>query len=453
MDRRRVVITGLGVASGLGIGVEALWDGLLEGRSAIKPIRQFDAAAFPLRFAGEVEEGFKIRDFVPKSYRKATKVMCRDIELAVAAAAKAVGDAGIRTAGSVENGDAPTYAPNRMGCQIGAGLIVAEMNELTAAFATARENESSPFDLKRWGETGMQNLTPLWLLKYLPNMLACHVTIVHDCQGPSNTITCAESSGALSVGESMRVIERGDADLCFTGGAESKINPLGLLRQWHTGMFADARELNGDANDGSRVVRPFGTDARGSAPGEGAAILLVEGADAATKRDARVYAEIAGFGASQSSDLAAHGLQPGASGAGLAAAIRQALRDAEVEADAIDAIVPFGAGAPEYDEFEANALRTIFGDRLARIPLVTTKPNVGLTAAASSAIDLAVGALCLHHQTLPARINGESPRDGLDAGTTKSRDARLSHVLCCGSGFGGQNAAVILKRWSPSSGG
>ena len=438
---RRVVVTGLGVVSGLGIGVDALWDGLVDGRSAVGPIRQLDASTFPLRFAAEVDPAFSVRDFVPKSYRKAVKVMCRDIELAVAAAAKAIKDAGLVTTALGEE-KTPTYPANRMGCQIGAGLIVAEINELTAAFAKARD-ETGAFSMVKWGQAGMGELTPLWMLKYLPNMLACHVTIVHDCQGPSNTITCAEASGALCVGESRRVIERGDADVCFSGGAESKISPLGLLRQWHTGMMARATPQDGD---GRNVVRPFGEDARGTVPGEAGAILIVEALEHATRRGARVYAEIAGFGAAQATALASIPPKPEPTGRALTSAIRAALRDARIEGDAIDAIVPMACGAPDYDRAEAAALRAVFGERLASIPLVTIRPNVGLCAAATSSLDIAVGTMCLSRQVLPARINGERPLPGLQAATAATRDARLNHILICGTGFGGQSTAVVLRR-------
>lgn len=442
---RAVGITGLGVVTGLGIGGEALWEGLLAGRSAIGAIRQFDATAFPVNFAAEVDAAVTVRDYVPKHYRKAVKVMCRDVELAVIGATQAIADAKMITKGITDSGE-PTFAPNRVGCQIGAGLIVAEIDELTTAFAKARD-DGGQFSMKRFGVEGMNELTPLWLLKYLPNMLACHVTIIHDCRGPSNTITCGEASGALSIGESRRVIERGDADVCFSGGAESKINMLGLLRQYYTEMIATTTP----DMDPQSIVQPFGAAATGSLPGEGAAILMVESIETALDRGARVYAEIAGFGATQSADLSACPPKPDASGDGLADAIEQALNDASTQADAIDAIVPMGCGDATYDAAEAAALRTVFGLHLPRIPLVTTKPNVGLCAAATSALDVAVGALCVHHQALPARIMPGQAIDGLDAGPAKQRDARLEYVLVCGSGLGGQNTAVILKRHKPGA--
>src|SRR5882757_8524496 len=174
---KQVVITGIGVICPIGIGTKAFWENLLAGQCGIKRIKNFDPAGFNCQIAGEVPD-YKIGDYVPKSYRKATKVMARDIELAVAAADDAFKDAGLKSAAYT---DAPDFDGKRFGCNIGAGLISCDLNELTAALTTAR-NEEHPnrINWKRWGKDGMQQLTPLWLLKYLPNMLACHVTIVHQ---------------------------------------------------------------------------------------------------------------------------------------------------------------------------------------------------------------------------------------------------------------------------------
>jgi 3-oxoacyl-[acyl-carrier-protein] synthase II len=233
---RSIVLTGLGPISAFGVGIDPLWAAMCEGRSAIAPIKRWDASGFPSCAGAELaDELYDVKTAVPKSYRKATKVMARDIELAVGAAAEAIRSAGLVTRGTAE-GAAPTIVPDRMGCHIGAGLIAAELDELTGAmWASRRDDPATPgdlgVDLGHWGNQGMENLTPLWLLKYLPNMLACHVTIIHDCQGPSNTITCADASALLSLGESRRVIERGGephqphghaaADLRGSGGAGS----------------------------------------------------------------------------------------------------------------------------------------------------------------------------------------------------------------------------------------
>ncbi|MCA9309719.1 MAG: hypothetical protein KDA21_00825 [Phycisphaerales bacterium] len=433
----QVVITGIGAVTGFGYGAQALWEGLLEGRTSLRRISAFDPSGFRCQVASEVRD-FNVRDHVPKHYRKATKVMARDIELAVGAAKAAIEDAGIITRG-VDDTTPPTFAANRVGCQIGAGLIAAEVPELAAALATAAPGGHFSYD--DWGTTGMTNLTPLWLLKYLPNMLACHVTIIHDARGPSNTITCAEASALLSIGESRSVIERGDADLCFSGGAESKINLMGVLRMDKLGRLAPVHAAADAPLDTTTIVRPFATDARGSILGEAGSIVMLESLDSARARGARIYAEAAGFGAGHApwSD------DPGVRAEGLAAAIENALEDASLSPRDIDAIVPRATACPAIDQEEIAALRAVFGSHLAAVPLITVTPNIGDTVASSGGVGVCVAALALHHQMLPARINaGKCPAD-IQSHAAPASDARLRHVLVCTGALGGQNAALILR--------
>src|SRR5687768_11320596 len=272
---RRVVITGIGVISPIGIGTKTFWDNLLAGKVGVRRIESFDPAGFPSQVAGEVP-AYKIGDYVPKSYRKATKVMARDIELAVIAADDAFKDSGLQSKAYTET---PAFDGKRFGCNIGAGLINTELNELTTAMNVAREGNK--LDLQKWGREGMNQLTPLWLLKYLPNMLACHVTIIHELRGPSNTITCADASSHLAIGEAFRTIQRGDADMAICGGAESKVNPMGMVRH------ALLRRLNDTHNDSPEsAVRPFDADATGTAVGEGGGLLILEDFDRAKARGA-----------------------------------------------------------------------------------------------------------------------------------------------------------------------
>jgi 3-oxoacyl-[acyl-carrier-protein] synthase II len=435
---RPVVITGLGPITAFGMGMDGLWDAMIEGRSAIGPITRFDASGFDCSVGAEMPaDAYDVRKIVPKSYRKATKVMCRDIELAVGAAAAAVADAQLITKGT-DPETPPTIDPTRFGCHIGAGLIAAEADELTSALITSRTDDGT-VDLKHWGATGMQNLTPLWLLKYLPNMLACHVTIVHDCRGPSNTITCCEASGALSLGESMRVIERGSADACLTGGTEYKINLLALYRQQCAGRLA---QTNGS---GAEIVRPFDRRACGTVIGEGGALLIIEAEETARARGAPLHARLTSFAATQSYCEDTVGIAATDGGRGLADAITAALRQGGLDADAIHAIVPFGSSIPSVDQAEASAIKAIFGDRAARIPLVTTVPNVGNCNAGNGGVDLCVAARCLIEQKLPARLHTQGA-DGLDADACPAREARLDHVLVLSASQGGQNAAVVLSR-------
>ncbi len=435
-----VVITGLGPISALGLGVSATWSALLEGRSGIARIAAFDPSGFDCQIAGEVSN-FKVSDFVPKTYRKATKVMARDIELAVAAADLAAKDARLTTKGNAENGAKLSYDPTRVGAHIGAGLIAAEVNELTEALVSSRD-ASGRFDIHHWGSQGMTRLTPLWLLKYLPNMLACHVTIVHDAQGPSNTITCAEASSLLSVGESLRVIQRGAADLCFCGGTESKVNPMGFFRQTLTGR------LTNSGNDRpTQAVRPFDASADGTVVGEGGAIVTLETLDTFRARGGvEPYARVLGFGASQTVNRATRSLQPEREGKGIAVAMRAALRDAAVEPQAIDLVVTFGSGSPSFDRAEAAALRSVFGDRLAKLPLLSLKSRWGNCGAGAGGLDLCVAALALRDQAIPQNLNCPHPIDSLFLPDTVQRPATLRHALVYSTSLGGQNAALVLSQ-------
>jgi 3-oxoacyl-[acyl-carrier-protein] synthase II len=434
---RSVVITGVGAVTGFGVGGEALWEGLLSGRSAIGRIGRFDPAGFPSRLAAEVRD-FSAKDYVPKSYRKAVKVMARDIDLAVASARTAAQDASLVTREAASNGEEgdPTYDPARLGCQIGAGLIACDVPEMSMAMASAVGDDGA-FSLTKWGESGMNNLTPLWLLKYLPNMLACHVTIIHGAKGPSNTITCSEASGLLSVGEARSVIRRGAADACFAGSAESKVNPMGLLRMQVLGRLAET----GDEADATRFARPYATDAPGGLLGEVGGLVVIEDGEKARSRGARIYAEVIGFGAGHAPER----FDPDRRAEGLVRAIENAFEDADVQASDIDAILPHASGEALMDASEATALRRIFGARLAEIPLVTLPPAIGEGMAGAGGAAVCAAALCVRHQTLPARIHAGGCPEDVQAGAAPARDAKIRTMLVCTNALGGQNAALVLR--------
>jgi len=437
---REVLITGVGPVSGLGLGIEPTWENLTAAASAIGPLEAFDVSAFDCHIGAEIKQ-FKVRDFVPKSYRKATKVMARDIELAVAAADLAARDAKLDTRATNSDSE-PSYAPARIGAHIGAGLIACDMDELTAALVEARNEEDGSFDMHKWGTHGMGQLTPLWLLKYLPNMLACHVTIVHDAQGPSNTITCNEASGMLSLGESIRAIQRGVSDAGFCGGTDSKLNPMALLRQQFTGRLTDLGNENPD-----KAVRPFAADASGGALGEGGGILILEARDTFEQRNTgEAYASVAGFASTQTVNRESRNLKPDAEGRGIASAINGALRDADTKPEDIDLIVPFGCGDPTWDQAECSALRTVFGDAVAGIPITPTKPLAGNCTAGAGALDLCIAAQAIKAQQAPAVINCDEPLDLLYARARPAEKMTLNNVLAYATGLGGQNAAVVLKK-------
>lgn len=441
---RRVVITGLGPVSGLGIGIDPTWQAMLAGESKVRPLTAFDPANFDCRVGAQVDDDFSVRDFVPKTYRKATKVMARDIELAVAAADLAARDAGLRTKGTDPDADS-SYPSIRVGAHIGAGLIAAQLEELTAALVRAREEDGN-FTMAKWGSEGMTHLTPLWLLKYLPNMLACHVTIIHDTQGPSNTVTCGEASALLSVGESLRVIQRDAADMCFCGGGDSKINPMGYLRQHYAGL------LNARDNDRpQQAVRPFDKDAAGTVCGEGGGIVCLESFDTHQQRSndgaRKAYAEIIGFGASQSVNRETQNLTPDASGRGLRLSIQHALNEAEVSPEQINAVIPFGLGTPSYDSAEAAAYRDVFGTHLKNVNFAPVKSLAGSCAAGVGGLDIAVAAKIVSEQKLPPIINCDNPIEGMESAATRGeKSADIEYALVLNTSVGGQNAAMLLKR-------
>lgn len=442
MNRRRVVITGLGVATPIGMGVEPFWDALIQKRCGLKRIHSFDASTFACSVAGELP-AFDLKDFIPKSYRKSAKVMSRDITIAVAAAYHAVRDAGLETRCIIERQESSGKSnvdPARFGANIGAGLIAADLVELAEAMASST-SESGDFSLKRWGEDGMNNLTPLWLLKFLPNMLACHVTIVHDAQGPSNTITCAEASSHLAIGEAFRTIARGDADVCICGGAESRVNPSALVRPQ---LIRFANRESGDAPD--RSMRPFDVEAKGLVNAEGGGLVILESLEHAQKRGARIYAELAGFGAASRTTS---WIDPDPRGDAIALSLRKAMKDAHVTPDAIDLAVPFGYGIKSYDDSERAGWSAALGDRLSTIPALTTHGAVGISGAGSGAIDFAAAVLALNNNTVPPSVNAKDGSGGFRFVSDDPIDAGIKAAVTLGHAlYGGQAAALVIKRFA-----
>ncbi len=435
MARRRVAITGLGVATAAGVGADAFWNALLGGESFVRPVTSIDLSGFPTVLGGELQ-GFSAKDYVPKHYRKAVKVMARDIELAVAAADLAFRDSGIVTRGI--DPDAATIAPKRLGCNIGAGLICSDLDELGAAVNTALTD--GHFDLRRWGNEGMTNLTPLWLLKYLPNMLACHVTIIHGAEGPSNTITCGDASGHLAIGEATRLIQRDAADAVIAGGAESKLNPMGLLRQSLLNRLVSTRTA-GETG----TVRPFDAAHCGTVVGEGGGLLILEDLERARERGARIYAEVVGFGAACDPE-AVDVTRPTVGNVGLA--VTKALADAQIAPQQVGAILAHGTGVPAEDDIECDAWHTAMGDRAADIPCCALTGAHGSLFAGAGGASLAAAALMLHHQTVPPTANFSNPSAACRLALSSApRSLSLPYVVSGAFTVGGQSGACVLKRY------
>lgn len=441
-DRRRVVVTGLGVATPIGIGMEPFWDALLDKRCGVRRIASFDPSAFPVQIAGELPS-FQLSDYIPKSYRKSIKVMSRDIMIAVICAYHAAKDAGLNTKCLVERGEASGVSnvdPARFGANIGAGLVCAELDELGGALVTAVDGDK--FSIAKWGGEGMSNLTPLWLLKFLPNMLACHVTIVHDAQAPSNTITCGEASSHLAIGEAFRTISRGAADVCICGGAESRTSPMAVVRP----LLAE--RLNRTANDHpERGCMPFSAERRGGVVAEGGGLLILEELGHAKARGARIYAEVTGFGASTS---AYHWAKSDPTGRAVQLAIQKALKDARVQPGDVQLVNPFGTGMVDFDAGEMAGFAAALGDSLPRAGAFTTRGSLGSCGAGAGAIDVAACALAMHRNTIPPSLNTQpaDPASRFRFATGDPLDGRATHAVSVSyAPAGGQHAALVLRRY------
>ena len=437
MPERRVAITGLGAVTPAGIGAEALWQALIEGRSCSAPVTLFDPGGFACTVGGQVDE-FSARNFVPKSYRKATKVMARDIQLAVAAADQAVKDAGLVT--RADDADNMTYAPDRFGCNIGAGLINPDLTELGLAANTSVTD--GVFDLKVWGTRGMNNLTPLWLLKYLPNMLSCHVTIIHGCEGASNAITCGDASGHMSIGEAARWIQRGAADVVIAGGAEANLNPMGLLRQTLLGRVRATSNA-----DPAGACRPFDAAAAGTGVGEGGGLVVLEDMGSAVQRGATIYAELAGVGG---------GCDPGGMDVtrptvgSLDAAVSNALDDAGLEPQDVDVIVTHGTGVPAEDRAEADAWAAALGETAHTAPAVALTGAIGSLYAGAGGAELIVAAMALHNQSVPPTVNFPTAADGCTLSlAAEPRSGNYTTAVTGAFSVGGQSGAIVLKKYEP----
>lgn len=435
MSSARVVITGLGAITPLGLTVGEMWASLCAGRVGINRITAFDPVGFTCRLAGQVPE-YRIQNYVPKTHRKAVKLMSRDIELSVIAANEALVHAGLVTKGI--DPERVNIDPQRMAINLGAGLISCDLVELAPAVAASVTN--GRFDIHKWGKDGLELVTPLWLLKYLPNMLACHVGIIHDIRGPSNTITCAEAAGHLAIAEAAQTIARGSSDIALAGGAEAKVNPIVMIRQC---LLKRATGENND--DPATACRPFDADAKGSVFGEAAGVVILENLEHAENRGAKIYAEVAGLGQSNSINPAYEHIEP--DGKGIQIAIEKALAEAQIEPHDLDLIIPHGTGIPADDLAEARAIRAALGEAAARVPVWPTKSMLSNTGAAGGAVDIVAAVCAMRDGKIPAAKNCDRKAEGCDLNiVTEPRKTMIRYAMSCSYSYGGQTAAIVLKR-------
>jgi 3-oxoacyl-[acyl-carrier-protein] synthase II len=381
---RRAVLTGIGVVSPIGLTPAAYWEALGKGQSGIRVIQAFDPSALPSRIAGEVGE-FNPKEYLDKKDRKSLKMMARTIQLAVAATQLALDDSGV---------DKQTLDPTRFGIEFGAGLIASELDEIGAAARVSANCQPDSIDLEKWGEQGLANMPPLWMLKYLPNMLACHVSILHNAQGPNNSITESDVASLLALGEAFRTIGRNQADFFLVGGGESKINPLSMARQC---LFQPLSRRN---DNPQKACRPFDRNRDGMVLGEGAGVLVLEELEHARRRGANIYGEVVGFGAA---------FDRKKNGAGVARAIRAALAEARIGPDAIDHINAHGCSTVEADVCEARALCEVFAGCKPPVPVFAAKSYFGNLGAGSDTTEIIASLLAFQHGLLPPTLNHEEP--------------------------------------------
>ena len=378
---RRVVITGLGVVCPLGLTLEDVWEGLRGGHSAIAPVTSFPTAGLPLHHAAEARcfTG-DIADFGPldpdrkKSIRKGLKVMCRESQMAVAAAQRAIADSGA----------AAHHDPGRFGCVFGSDYMLTLPEDFTAAVARCRA-AAGEFDFRRWADDGMPQLTPLWLLKYLPNMPASHIAIYNDLRGPSNSLTLREASGHLAVGEAVVTIRRGAADVMVAGATGTRVHPMKTVHALQTEQVAF-----GDG-DPATWSRPFDRDRRGMVLGEGAAVLVLEELGHARARSARIYAEVVGHAAS----CVAHGVAVGRKREAIGRSMHAALGRADTKAEAVGHVHAHGASTRVGDRDEALAIGDVLGDHSGRTPVVAAKSHFGNLGAGSGLVECIASVLAL----------------------------------------------------------
>ncbi|MFM8292336.1 MAG: beta-ketoacyl-[acyl-carrier-protein] synthase family protein [Planctomycetia bacterium] len=436
---RRVVVTGMGVVSPLGLSLDDLWGGLAEGRSAVAPIESFACGGLPLGHAAEAR-GFtgEIDNFGPldgerkKAIRKGCKVMCRESQMAVAAAQRALHDAGNAAA---------HHAPERFGCVFGSDYMLTLPDDFTSAVAACRGPDGG-FEFDRWAAQGMPLLNPLWLLKYLPNMPASHIAIYNDLRGPSNSLTLREAGGHRAVGDATVTIQRGAADIMVAGATGTRVHPMKTVHALQSEQVA-LPEGSADG-DPTRWSRPFDRARRGMVLGEGAGVLVLEELSHALARGARIYGEVVGHASRCVADSSGVGDRRTV----LAHAMRAALAKAGVAAAEVGHVHAFGASTVVGDRDEAAALHDALGPAAASVPTVAAKANFGNLGGGSGLVECVASLLALVRGELFPLLNYETPDP--DCRIRAARRGDPAGDICLSSAVTpqGQAGTLVFRRWT-----
>jgi len=435
---RRVVITGIGVVSPLGLALDDLWQGLVAGTSAVGPIESFASVGLPLGHAAEAR-GFTgdIADFGPlepeckKAIRKGLKVMCRESQMAVAAAQRALHDGGF---------EPEAHVPERFGCVFGSDYMLTLPDDFTAGVARCRGADGS-FEFDRWATDGLPMLNPLWLLKYLPNMPASHIAIYNDLRGPSNSLTLREASGHLAIGEATMTIQRGAADVMLAGATGTRVHPMKTVHALQSEQVALG---DGDTTCWSR---PFDRDRKGMVLGEGAAVLVLEELDHARGRGARIYGEIVGHAARHASDAAGVGVRRRA----LALAMRRAIEMAGVAANQLGHVHAHGVSTVTGDRDEAAAMHDALGSAAAALPTVAAKSHFGNLGAGSGVVECIASLLALRERTLFPLLNHDTADPECPIRPARIGDAAGNAFISSAVTPQGQAGSVVIRGWDLSA--
>ncbi|MEM8929755.1 MAG: beta-ketoacyl-ACP synthase II [Acidobacteriota bacterium] len=413
ITERRVVVTGVGLVSPLGVGTDVTWDALLAGKSGIGPVTRFDASDdFPSRIAGEVDD-FDPLDYVSKKDAKKSDLF---VHFALAASDFALADAGFEIDDSNRES---------VGVVIGSGIGGLPIIESTHA---------------KMIERGSPRVSPFFIPSLIANMAAGQVSIRHGAQGPNSAPATACTTGLHAIGDAFRLVQTGRADAMIAGGTEGVITSLAFAG------FSAMKALSTRNDEPQKASRPWDKGRDGFVMGEGAGILVLETLDSARRRGAEVYAEIIGYGMSGD---AHHISAPDPTGGGGARVMRNALDDAEIAPETIDYINAHGTSTELGDLAEVYAIRKVFGDHAERLAVSSTKSSTGHLLGAAGGLEAGILALAMKHQVMPATINLDDPdeRAGLDFVPHTPREAKIDVALTNSFGFGGTNGALIMRRF------
>ena len=414
--RRRVVVTGVGLVSPLGVGTAQNWEALLAGKSGIGPITRFDAAEYPSRIAGEVK-GFNPLDYIDKKDVKKSDTF---IHYALAAAKFAVEDSGLTT-DRIDESEA-----DRVGVIIGSGIGGLPLIETMHAILL---------------EKGPNRVSPFFIPGLIVNMAAGQVSIRYGARGPNTSPATACTTGLHAVGDAFRLIQVGEADAMIAGGTEAVITPLAVAG------FCSMRALSHRNDEPEKASRPWDEGRDGFVMSEGAGIVVLEELERAKRRGAPIYAEVVGYGMSAD---AYHISAPHPEGAGAVLVMKAALKDAGIAPERIGYINAHGTSTPLGDLSEVKAIKTVFGEHAYKLAVSSTKSATGHLLGAAGGLESGILALAVKHQTLPPTINLDHPSEGcdLDFVPHHPRKTDLEYALTNSFGFGGTNGAVILKRYA-----